>query len=94
MAANKWQGPMTLSERDWFEKVPKAVLFEIARQFAMICADDFTAEAAIAHMAKEWETLHENGIVPQKPAKLRSENQIVASWPEHARKGYAAATSR
>jgi len=27
--------PMTDAERNWFDSCPKAVLFEIARQFAM-----------------------------------------------------------
>jgi len=71
---------MTLSEREWFDKVPKSVLFEIARQFGMRVADDFTAEAAFAAMVNEWELLHVNGIVPQKPAKARSERDIVVSW--------------
>lgn len=93
MGAIKWQGSMSLAERDWFDKCPKAVLFHIAQQFAMLVADDFTADAALAHMAKEWETLHANGIVPQKPARVRSEDQIVATWPERAQERYRAETA-
>lgn len=68
--------------------VPKAVLFEIARQLAMRVADDFTAEAAFRVMAAEWEALHVNGLVPQKPAKVRSEAQIMAKWTPQQREFY------
>ena len=80
-----WHPHMSLPESEWFDKVPKSVLFEIARQFAMRVADDFTAEAGFAEMVKEWEALHANGIVPQKPAKARTEEQIISKWPPAAR---------
>lgn len=66
-----WLPEMTADERHWFDKCPKAVLFEIARQFGMRVGDNFTAEAAFAVMREEWSVLHDNGIVPQKPAKPR-----------------------
>ena len=70
--------PMTLSEREWFDKCPKAVLFEIARQFAMRVSDDFTEDAAFATMQNEWSVLHSQGLVPQKPFKPRSVETILA----------------
>ena len=91
--STNWQPPMSLSEREWFDRVPKSVLFEIARQFAMLVAEDHSEGAAIAHMAKEWEVLKLNGLVPQKPAKLRTDEQIIASWPEYARERYLAETN-
>jgi hypothetical protein len=73
-----WQPELSLSEHEWFDKCPKSVLFEIARQFAMRCADRFTAEAAFQTMQDEWDALHANGIVPQKPFKARSDDDILA----------------
>ena len=53
-----WLPDMTPEELKWFDKCPKSVLFEIARQFGMRIGDDFTAEAAFAVMKSEWEVLH------------------------------------
>lgn len=64
-----WMPDMTAEERRWFDKCPKAVLFEIARQFGMRIADDFSADAAFKVMAEEWLILNQNDIVPQKPPK-------------------------
>lgn len=80
--------PMTLSEREWFDKCPKAVLFEIARQFGMRVADDFSADAAFKVMQDEWQALHANGIVPQKPAKVRDVPTILKGMPPEIRKYY------
>ena len=88
MGAQKFRAEMSLVEHDWFDKVPKAVLFEIARQFAKLVADDFNDDAALAAMAKEWATLHAGGLVPQKPAKVRTADQIMVTWPEYARERY------
>lgn len=65
-----WLPDMDKADMAFFDKCPKAVLFEIARQFAMRVGDEFTADAALKVMADEWEALHLNGIVPQKPFKL------------------------
>lgn len=65
-----WLPGMTEAEMRWFDKCPKAVLFEIARQFGMRIADEFTAEASFSLMQNEWECLHSNQIVPQKPPKI------------------------
>lgn len=70
--------PMTLSEREWFDNCPKAVLFEIARQFAMRVADDFTEDAAFETMQNEWAVLHSQNLVPQKPFKARPVKTILA----------------
>ncbi len=64
-----WLPEMTEVERAWFDKCPKAVLFEICRQFGMRVADDFTPDAAFAVMVEEWSVLHSQNIVPQKPPK-------------------------
>lgn len=64
-----WLPEMTDAELAWFDKCPKAVLFEIARQFGMRVADSFTAEAAFDAMQNEWDVLHAQDIVPQKPPK-------------------------
>jgi hypothetical protein len=79
---------MTLSESEWFDKCPKAVLFEIARQFAMRVADDFTADAAFATMQAEWQALYDNQIVPQKPAKVRDVQTILSKMHPEIRKFY------
>lgn len=79
-----WSPDMSLAERLWFDKCPKAVLFEIARQFGMRIADDFTTEGAFAAMAKEWDILHSNGIVPQKSFDADKEiSRIVAYRESH-----------
>lgn len=89
--STNWTPPMSLSEGEWFDKVPKSVLFEIARQFAMRVADDYSDEAALATMAAEWAAIHANGLCPQKPAKVRTEDEILASWKNpHARERYLA----
>lgn len=67
-----WLPDMTEQEQAWFDKCPKAVLFEIARQFGMRVADDFSAEAAFKAMQDEWRILHEQQIVPQKPYKYKA----------------------
>lgn len=64
-----WLPNMTRDELRWFDKCPKAVLFEIARQFAMLANGEEDAEAAFARMRSEWDALHVNGVVPQKPPK-------------------------
>jgi hypothetical protein len=67
-----WLPDMTTEERAFFDKCPKAVLFEIARQFGMRIADDFTSEGGFSATRDEWRILHENGIVPQKPPKIKA----------------------
>lgn len=66
---NNWKAPMTREERDWFDRCPKAVLFEIARQLGMRLTSDADADAAFAVMRDEWEALHANRLVPQKPPR-------------------------
>ena len=64
-----WLPDLTQEERKWFDRCPKSVLFEIARQFGMRVADDFTAEGAFSVMQEEWRVLHMQEIVPQKPPR-------------------------
>ncbi len=66
-----WLPDMSDEEQQFFDKCPKAVLFEIARQFGMRVADDFTADGGFKAVQDEWAILHQNGIVPQKPARLK-----------------------
>lgn len=82
---------LTDEERAWFDKCPKAVLFEIARQFAMRVADDFTEEAGFNTMKQEWEILHQQQIVPQKPFTYKPPKPAAPgdSRPTWAKMGYA-----
>lgn len=52
---------------DLFDRTPKAVLAAIA---VSVCTQggDFLDEAA-GRLLHEWDVLHANGIVPQKPPK-------------------------
>lgn len=81
-----WQPDMTIGELDWFDRCPKAVLFEIARQFGMRVADNFTMDAGFAAMVEEWSILHANGIVPQRPAALRSDDELLAKMHPEIRR--------
>lgn len=67
---NNWRPEMSDTELAWFDKCPKAVLFEIARQFGMRMADEFTPAAALVAMQREWSVLHQQGLVPQKPPRI------------------------
>lgn len=64
----KWRNDMTPAETEWFAACPKAVLFEIAKSFAMLQSEGDEAKA-FALLQSEWTTLHTNKIVPQKPYK-------------------------
>ena len=65
-----WLPGMTIEEHLWFDACPKSVLFEIARQFGMRCDGDFSEAGGFNKMKKEWDVLHVQNIVPQKPPKL------------------------
>ena len=54
-----------------YAKTPKAVFAAVAYSFAGWAAGNEAAstEVQIARFIEEWRILHENGIVPQKPAK-------------------------
>ena len=54
-------------EHELFDEIPKSVWAAIAIS-ALTCGGDKLAEAPQL-VAKEWEVLHLNGIVPQKPGK-------------------------
>lgn len=51
-----------------FDEVPKAVLAAIAAS-ALTGGGDYIERAA-ERVAEEWDILHANGIVPQKPGKV------------------------
>ncbi len=70
-----WLPPMSRDEMAWFDKCPKSVLFEIARQFAYRIGGDFSEPGALSELRAEWEILFQNEIVPQKPPK-RSTSKI------------------
>jgi len=75
-----WQPEMSIEDRLWFDACPKAVLFAIAQQFAMRVGDDFSAEGALATMRAEWDALHANGLVPQKPFNVERKMEQVAAY--------------
>jgi hypothetical protein len=53
-----------------YEKTPKAVFAAIAASFALLLNDeDF--DGLDEKLLNEWRTLNQNGIVPQKPIKLK-----------------------
>lgn len=49
-----------------YARTPKAVFAAIAFSFALRLNEDH-ADRAAAEFLKEWETLHANGIVDQRP---------------------------
>jgi len=69
MNLKNWSPGMSPEEQKWFDACPKALLFEIARQFGMRIADEFTDDGAFRAMRNEWEVLHAQGLCPQKPPK-------------------------
>lgn len=75
-----WQPDMSTEERIWFDACPKAVLFEIARQFGMRVGDEFTADGAFAVMKEEWRVLHSQNIVPQRPVNLERKMAEVDAY--------------
>ena len=64
-----WLPEMSPAELAWFDKCPKAVLFAICQQIAMRIAGGIGTEAAFDVMQGEWNALHDNGLVPQKPPR-------------------------
>lgn len=54
-----------------YRDMPKAVMAAIMVSFASNGGADL--EGASARIAKEWEILHANGIIPQRPSKLARE---------------------
>ena len=64
---------------EFFDSIPKAVWAAIAIS-ALTCGGDRLSEAAEL-VAKEWEILHANGIVPQ-PANKEARAAIAAAKGE------------
>src|SRR4051794_38208436 len=76
MNLKNWSNPeWKQGDRDVLDAAPKAVLYEIARRMA-VCVHGTSCDhfhEMAASVIAEWQILHENGIVPQKPpARLLS----------------------
>lgn len=81
----------------YFDAIPKAVLAAIAVSFASSGGDEL--DHAAQNVAREWVTLHENGIVRQKPpadirrlaaeadARDNADLERYAAWKERATDG-------
>lgn len=67
MAINKRTNEYAHELRSYYDAIPKAVLAAIAVSYASSGGDYL--ENAAQNVADEWRTLHEQGIVPQKPSK-------------------------
>lgn len=61
-------GYQKLISRELYEKIPKAVLAAIAVSY-LLNHQNVNQENIDIDLKREWATLHENGIVPQKPLK-------------------------
>jgi hypothetical protein len=61
-----------------YEAMPKSVLAMIAYSFAQRLTQDGDRDAVMAEIACEWDALHANGIVPQKPKPLETMEQEAA----------------
>ncbi len=55
-----------------YAAMPKSVLALIAYSFAQRLTEDGNRDAVLAEIAREWDALHANGIVPQKPKRLET----------------------
>lgn len=78
MSGGPWAGNKTSNEyadmipQDFYRDCPKAVLAAIAVSFAMMINGEDEKDGIGGQLAREWATLHENGIVPQAlPGYLR-----------------------
>lgn len=52
-----------------YKKTPKAVFAAIAASLLIQISEEHWEEAPRAFL-REWQTLHENGLIPQKPPKI------------------------
>jgi hypothetical protein len=55
--------------KDKYDKIPKSVFAAVALSFAYINCEEKGFDGAVAEVLHEWDTLHQAGIVPQKPTK-------------------------
>lgn len=89
MHLNAWQNPeWTAEDRKVLDAAPKSVLYEIARRMA-VCVHGTSCDAfeeMAAAVMHEWEALHTNQIVPQRPPRpllsLANERLPNARFPE------------
>lgn len=71
-----------------YEALPKSVLAQIAYHFAQrIAGEEGNRDAAMAAIATEWDALHANGIVSQKPKKMETVEQEIARFEGYAING-------
>jgi hypothetical protein len=72
---NLMPADLTEEDRVALERMPKAVLYAIAKHLAAASCepgydDALESRAYLIRMQTEWQCLHDNKIVPQKPKKL------------------------
>lgn len=68
----KWHPDyMSTEQHRWFESCPKATLFVIAHYLALAIDESQGFDRAFNRMREEWECLYGNGIVPQKPPRVK-----------------------
>ena len=68
--------PRDMNSADWhaFEKMPKTLLYVMAKHLAAISDGDsyegsLETGSYLSRMLTEWEALYANGLVPQKPQR-------------------------
>ena len=61
-----------------YARIPKAVFAAVAYSYAnWACGQEASDNAVIvARFMQEWQTLYDNGLVPQKPAKHPSPETV------------------
>ena len=75
---NKTNGYQWALGLSLFDEIPKSVLAAIA--VSAVTNGGIDIEAAAFRVAKEWDVLHANGIVPQKPGKAA--RLAISEFPE------------
>lgn len=72
---NRYEGWVS----DIYDSTPKAVFAAIAVSFAVMHSGDEDFAKAQDEVLREWWTLYDNGIIPQKPRKPRPASAVEAS---------------
>ncbi len=57
-----------------FEKMPKDVFAAVALSLALRLNND-DLQTAVGELVSEWQTLYQNGVIPQKPPNAIAENR-------------------
>jgi hypothetical protein len=68
MPANKLHNEYAARFGSVYAETPKAVFAAIAYSMCFMVSEE-DSRRALARFAEEWQCLHDNGIVPQKPLK-------------------------